>query len=267
MSAPSIRSAAAQQRFETQARELGLDPEDPWIGGYVDYEWEHLRVLLDCYGVEPAGLRVLEFGCNVGASAIVLAALGAEVTAVDVSAEMVALAQSNADRYGIEGVEFIHVRDTRQLPLPSAAFDLINCNSVLEYVQPEQLPAVQRQLDRCLKVGGRILVTGTSSRLWPREVHSKRWLVNYLPSAVDRLLLGERLQRGITPWAVRSGFGPHYLNLDAADGGRAFTESRARFHTPAPLLFGLTGVARLLGVGPGMLAQNISCLLKKQAPS
>ena len=32
-----------QEAFEHQARRLNLRPGDKWVGGYVDYEWEHLR--------------------------------------------------------------------------------------------------------------------------------------------------------------------------------------------------------------------------------
>lgn len=261
--APQIVSAAAQQAFETQARTIGLKPDSPWVGGYVDYEWHHLRHILDAYGIVPAGLQVLEFGCNVGASAILLAHLGARVTALDIDAGLVELARRNAARYGLDNIDFHTLTDTRQLPFADGRFDLISCNSVLEYVSPAQLASVQQEIDRCTRVGGRILITGTSNRLWPREVHSGLWLVNYLPTAFDKWF-GRDFERGLPPWRVRYGFGPRYRNLDAADGGRAFQRSRLAMGSPAGLVRGLVVLSRLLGVGPGMLANNISCLLHKQ---
>jgi hypothetical protein len=133
---------------------------------------------------------------------------------------------------------------------------------VLEYVADGERAAVQRELDRVLAPGGAILLTGTSNRLWPREVHTRRWLVNYLPPCIDRLW-GRPLQRGVWPWAVRAGFGPHYANLDGAGAGHFFARSRRRMGSPALPLALLLWTARRLGIGPGLLAPNLSCLLQK----
>jgi hypothetical protein len=83
-----------------------------------------------------------------------------------------------------------------------------------------------RELHRVVKPGGRLLVTGTSSRLSPKETHSGRWLVNYLPRGLDRRL-GRNWQRGLSPLLlhrlVRRGFDDE----DAADGGRSWASARA----------------------------------------
>lgn len=266
---PRLVSAAADAAFAERARAVGLDPANRWVGGYVDYEWGHLRPLLAAYGIDVAGRRALEFGANVGASAIVLAVLGADVDAVDVSEEMIDLARSNAERYGHSAIRFHHVPDTRVLPFADASFDLIGCNSVLEYVHPDHLAAVQRELDRVLRPGGLLLVTGTSSRLWPRETHSGNWFGNWLPRAVDRLLPGRRgPTRGVWPWQVRNGFGPGYRNLDAADGGRAFIAARAAMEPPHDTRMHrlIRRLAAALGVGPGLLMNNLSCVLAKAPP-
>src|SRR5438067_5154515 len=91
--APPIVSTASQRAFELEARRMGLDPANPWIGGYVDYEWRHLRHIADALPVELNGIKLIEFGCNVGASAILFSAMGAKVTAIDISASVVELAQ------------------------------------------------------------------------------------------------------------------------------------------------------------------------------
>jgi SAM-dependent methyltransferase len=262
---PVVSSQYKQHAFEEQARKLGLKPRDPWVGGYVDYEWDHLRLVLDVMPLRLPGMTILEFGCNVGASAILFAYLGAKVSATDISAEWVSLARLNAERYGIADIDFAHVPDSRRLPFADGQFQLIACNSVLEYVQPSELPAVQRELDRVLAPGGMILLTGTSNRLWPQEVHSARWLVNYLPRPLDRLW-GKPLQRGMWPWTARHGFGPHYDNLDTADADSFFARSRRGMGTSPRQLASLLWVARRLGAGPGLLAHNISCLLQKRMP-
>jgi hypothetical protein len=140
------------------------------------------------------------------------------------------------------------------------------CNSVLEYVAAEKLPAVKRAIDRVVRKGGLILVTGTSNRLWPREVHSRKWLSNYLPGAIDRMS-GVAVQRGIWPRAARYGFGSGYVNLDAQTPDRYFFRWKKSVGASALCLSMLRLVARLLRIGPGLLAGSIFCLLKKQGPA
>lgn len=241
---------------------MGLRPENLWVGGYVDYQWRHLRHIVEALPVALPGLRVLEFGCNVGASAIVLSSLGADVCGIDVDPRMVALSGLNARRHGFDELDFRHVPDTRRMPFDAAEFDLVVCDSVLEYVAFEKLRAVQREIDRVVRPGGLILVTGSSSRAWPFEVHSRRWLSNYLPRPVDRLLKRPPV-RGIWPWHARYGFGPRYVNLDSSRADAYFNRSRLLMGAPRRRLQLLRGVASLLRIGPGLLARNVSCLLQK----
>ena len=260
---PAVVCGVRQQAFDVQARQLGLRPDDRWVGGYVDYEWERLRHIIAALPLQLKGKKVLEFGCNVGASAILFAHLGARVTASDIAEGWVKLARLNAQRYGKDEIDFAHVPDSRALPYPDGHFDLVACNSVLEYIDVGQTAAVQREIDRVLAPGGMILVTGTSNRLWPREAHSHEWLNNYLPRWSDRWRV-RPLQRGMWPWQARHGFGPHYVNLDAPDRSGLFACSRQAMGMPAQRLASLLWLAALLGVGPGLLTPNLSCLLQKR---
>lgn len=261
-----IVSQQAQDAFEEQARRMHLDPDNIWIGGYTDYEWRHLRIIIDSYNIDPRNLNVLEFGCNVGASAIVYSLLGAKVSAIDVDDEYVTLARYNAKRYGADNIDFRCIPDTRTLPYPDAHFDLINCNSVLEYVAYNHLKDVQKELNRILKPGGKILISGTSSRLWPKEVHSGKWFTNYMPRQLIRAMDTNRApQQGVTPWSIRYGFGPNYFNIDKFDRGSAFLQARRRMEPPRDTLpvQMMVGLSSILGIGPGMLGQTISCVLEK----
>ena len=162
-------AASPEAEFRAIARDMGLDPDNRWVGGYVDYEWEHLRPVLAAYGIAPAGLEVLEFGCNYGASGIVMARLGAKVTGVDVDAANVRLANANVALHGVEDrAAALHVPDTRTMPFAEGSFDLVVANSVLEYVAPHELAAVIAEIHRVTKPGGQLLVLGTASRIAPR---------------------------------------------------------------------------------------------------
>ena len=152
--APKICNSEAREQFRAAARRLALDPDNLWVGGYVDYEWHHSRHVLETAGVTVPGAKALEFGCNFGATSIMLAALGACVTGVDVNADYLELARLNIACYGLEQrVAVLHVPDATRLPFDDGHFDLITCNSVLEYVPHAILGSVQRELDRVLKPG------------------------------------------------------------------------------------------------------------------
>ena len=266
---PAIVSSAADDSFRASAIERGVNPDGRWVGGYVDYEWSHSRYVFEALPGGVGGRAVLEFGCNYGATSIVLAALGARVTAVDVDAACVRLAELNAARYGLEGrIAFERVADTSRLPFATASFDLVTCNSVLEYVPHDRLADVRKEIDRVLRPDGIIVILGTSNRLWPREIHSRRWFANYLPRGIERLWGGVELQRGVFPWQITSDFGRGYENLDYHDGGRAYLETRTRMRAGPSKRFVLgfgQRIARLFGTSVGLFTPSISVMLRKRS--
>lgn len=265
---PQVVDAAADAAFRVQATAMGYDPDDKWVGGYVPVAWQEVRHLIAAYAGDAEGAALLEFGCNYAASSIVAAAMGAHVTGVDVDADAIALARHNAARHGMAGrIDLRHVPDTRALPFADARFDIILCISVLEYVAPDQLGAVLRELRRVLKPGGLIIVSGTASRLAPREVHSGRWLVNYWPRAIDRWLLGTKapLQRGANPFAIMRAFGD-YANIDLADRGTRWLAARAAMgQSPTKLRMArLAGrLIRPFGWSIGMAGPSFSATWRK----
>ena len=254
---PSSREHAS---FIAAAQASGLDPGDPWVGSYVDYEWAHLRLLLGAYGLDPAGRAVLEFGSNVGGSLITLAVLGARVTGVDIDERLVRVAAANAARYGLSNdVRLAHAPSSCRLPFPAASFDLVVANSVLEYVDKQDLAAIVAEFSRVLRDDGELLICGTASRLALREIHSRRWFANYFPSFVDRLT-GHRLQRGLGPLSLASALRGRFKQIRPF----CWQDARIAVHgrlTPAARL--LAAIARMARVPPGWIAPNIELLLRK----
>ena len=262
---PRVVDAFADARFRELVRSIGKNPDHPWIGGYFDYEWERGRHVFETGIGSLEGTKVLEFGCNYGATALVLAALGARVVGVDIDAFALQLARENVARYGMsDRVDLVSYKETLPLSFSDATFDHVVCNSVLEYVEANDLQDVQRQINRVLKPGGFIIVAGTSNRLAPKEVHSGRWLVNYLPRVFDAWTGSSGRQRGVYPWRIRYGFG-NYENLDWSDQGRAYLEARRRFQSPQDHQLLRIGhrCARCLGVALGLLTPSIAVRLRK----
>ena len=235
---------------------------------YVEHEMAHIGHMFAAGPCPVAGKDVLEFGCNIGATSIVLAHYGARVTAVDVSAGSIELARLNAKRYGLtDRIHFHLVKPGQYLPFANGSFDAVTCNSVLEYVRPELLASVQHELDRVLKPGGLLLVFGTSNRLSPVEPHSGKWLVNYIPRFVDRLLR-KPMERGVSPWRLRRGFGDGYEDLlSGPDGTSHYLELKRRMGLNGWRWRAILIAAPILAASPmsiGLLLPYATVLLRKR---
>lgn len=237
-----------------------MDPDCPWVSGYVDYEWRHLRPLLAAYDIDPGGREVLEFGCNVGASGIVMAKLGARVTGVDVDPGAVEVANANIALNRVEDrARAMYVADTRAMPFADEAFDLVIANSVLEYVPQPFLASVMAEIHRVLRPGGLMLICGTSSRLSPREMHSRAWLVNYIPRIADRLT-GRTPVRGLAPWDLRRAIAGRFVP-EKADGWLGARKAvHGRVSLPVRLVDRLAGIA---GIAPGWISPSMELLLRR----
>lgn len=100
------------------------------------------------------GATVLEMGCGFGRSIPLLMDVAGVLHAIDISAAMIEAARA---RYGhLEHVHF-YVTDAESTPFEADTFDNIVCFAVFDAMyQGEAL----REMNRVLKNGGRILLTG-----------------------------------------------------------------------------------------------------------
>lgn len=116
-----------------------------------------LTRLLHADTVYPAGSRVLEAGCGVGAQTVILAASspGASFTSVDVSAGSLAEARRRAGEAGFTNVTFKQA-DIFALPFPPGCFDHVFVCFVLEHLTDPS--GALRALMRVLRPGGSITV-------------------------------------------------------------------------------------------------------------
>ena len=104
------------------------------------------------------GGRLLEIGCGTGHFSKHFASRGFEVTGVDNSKSMVAVARQKNIRNGR-----FQVADAEHLPFSDETFDVAAAITVLEFVSD---PAkVVSQMVRCIKKPGGMLVLGILNRL------------------------------------------------------------------------------------------------------
>ncbi len=105
----------------------------------------------------PAGSRVLEAGCGIGAQTITLAekSPGALITSIDLSEPSLVQAEARVKASGGRNVTFLQA-DIYALPFADGTFDHIFVCFVLEHL-PDPVPALTC-LRRVLKPGGTITV-------------------------------------------------------------------------------------------------------------
>ena len=103
-------------------------------------------------GIDLAGKRVLDIGCGIGGLDQVLIELGAaHVTAVDVAAPLIALAQR---RIADQRITFQTIEPEKPLPFADACFDVVFTKDAWLHVIDK--PALLREVHRVLKPGGRL---------------------------------------------------------------------------------------------------------------
>lgn len=114
---------------------------------YLDHEtW--IRPAFACLGDLP-GRTVLDYGCGHGTAAVVMARLGATVTALDISPGYLREARQRALASKVR-VRFLQSNGER-LPFPDNSFDRIWGNAILHHLDLDQ---AGRELKRVLRPNG-----------------------------------------------------------------------------------------------------------------
>ena len=102
--------------------------------------------------------HVLDVGCGTGSYAILLKQEfpAARIVGVDADEQALHIARQKAVNLGLD-IEF-HRADARELPLPDTSFDAASASLFFHHLQDGDKVTVMRQLHRCLKPGGRLIV-------------------------------------------------------------------------------------------------------------
>lgn len=101
--------------------------------------------------------RVLEIGCGTGLITLEVAPHVKQIEAVDITPQMITIAQRKADQQGVKNVQF-QVYDGYALPYADASFDAVLIFNVLHIVKEPR--TLLREARRLLKPGGG-LITAT----------------------------------------------------------------------------------------------------------
>ncbi len=147
----TVRAQVEEQFHDAWARSLRLEELLVYESFQSPTAVENHHALQALGGMAALrGKRLLDLGCGSGEAAVFFALHGAEVTAADVSGEMLRVADALAAHHGVS------VRTTKtvaeDMPFADEEFDYVYGNGLLHHVELE--PAIQ-EIRRVLKIGGR----------------------------------------------------------------------------------------------------------------
>jgi 2-polyprenyl-3-methyl-5-hydroxy-6-metoxy-1,4-benzoquinol methylase len=198
-----------------------------------NYIQKQIDQTLDFYGIELAGLRILDFGCGFGASSYCLMKRGAtSIVATDLVRDNTDLARRIFTQLGL--ADRIDIRQEDVIPkLEPASFDCIWLQAVVEHLLPEERRSYLPRFWQALRPGGWLVVTETPNRLWPYESHTTggRWFIPWMPpQKAFRTMRGdERYRQYSDTDFYRSGIvGSSYAELLDCLGRPADCEEPAR---------------------------------------
>ncbi|HEY1015208.1 MAG TPA: methyltransferase domain-containing protein [Herpetosiphonaceae bacterium] len=147
------------------------------------YQGERLK-LIETFGGELAGRRILEISCGMGGTLVALAQAGADPVATEFNREYCAIAQRRGERHGLN-LPILNAVGER-IPFADDSFDLAICWDIVEHVQDPL--AMLRELRRVVRPGGRVLLTIINRWAW-RDPHYHIRGLNLLPRPLaDRLV-------------------------------------------------------------------------------
>lgn len=123
------------------------------VNGFEKEERDIWENILQSYLDGQENLKVLDIGTGVGFLALLFAEMGHEVTAVDISEDMLGKAENNADKLGLD-IKF-HYADAEDLPFEDGYFDVV-VNKYLLWTLPDPDKTI-KEWKRVLKPDGRLM--------------------------------------------------------------------------------------------------------------
>lgn len=150
------RDRAEVLRSAEEARKLVAELVDPiQLKRYMNppsdtaYALEYSFYLLG----DVRGKTVLDFGCGSGENLVALLERGAHAIGLDISPELIALAQQRLDKAGLEAT--VTVGSAYETGLPDESVDVIFSIALIHHLD---IPSVLREMLRILKKTGRVII-------------------------------------------------------------------------------------------------------------
>lgn len=150
--------ATAQEKLQQVQSNFGAAAAD-YVTSKVHASGQDLAWVVEAAALKGTE-RVLDVATGAGHTAFALAPYAAEVVALDITKEMLAVAQKEAAERHLDNIRFLE-GDAQQLPCADASFDVVSCRHA-----PHHFPHVQRAVQewaRVLKPGGKLVLVDSIS--------------------------------------------------------------------------------------------------------
>jgi len=273
----------------------GLD-RTPLYFPFKETRGRHFLEQLFTYLVSrgSAALRVLEVGCSFGHITEYLndQTSVAAIDTFDVDRDFVEMTRAKVEDLHLVKVRrvlYLTDEETRSLPFPDHAFDLVLAVGVVEHLAPSGRHRHVDEWWRVVRPGGHLVILDTPNRAFPLETHSVglpavQWLPGRLAFAYTRL--AKPRFRGVSfenfdrhgAWrnaSLRECLPSHDMDalVDATEEagyGWRFFRDTARSRTRRallPLFAVACGTLRLLGRSPSLALPYFNLVLRKQSPA
>jgi SAM-dependent methyltransferase len=148
-----------------------------WEGAAGKLRWARRVKMIGAH--LKLGMKILELGCGAGYFTRELARSGAEIVAIDVSADLLEIAKANCSASNV----CYEIQDACALTYSDATFDSVVGSSILHHLEIE---SALREIRRVLKPGGAIYFT-EPNMLNPQIAIQKniRWIKRKLGDSPD----------------------------------------------------------------------------------
>lgn len=184
------REAELTQRIDRWLAHMTWRPDFArWREGRIWQEREQADrlALIERYGGELRGRRILDLGAGMGGTSVALALAGAAPLAFEYNRDYCQIVTLRSARYDLALPVINGVGE--ELPFATGSFDLVICWDVVEHVQDPKL--LLAEIARVLRPGGRVLVT-VINRFAFRDPHYHMPLLNWMPRRLAEAIIARR---------------------------------------------------------------------------
>jgi ubiquinone/menaquinone biosynthesis C-methylase UbiE len=103
---------------------------------------------------DVSGKTVLDYGCGLGENSVLIASHGGKPIGIDISPELIELAEKRLTLHGFKDVSEFRVGSAHELPLDDESVDVVYGMAILHHLD---LDIASREVFRVLKKGGKAI--------------------------------------------------------------------------------------------------------------
>lgn len=146
------RSASEAKKRQAEDLRINEDIIQRYLNpsSNTPYPLEYAYSLLE----DTRNQTVLDYGCGLGDNSVLIARHGGKVIGVDISPELIELAQKRLEQHGLKTASQFHIGSAHELPVENESIDVVFGMAILHHLD---LHLSAKEVFRVLKKGGRAI--------------------------------------------------------------------------------------------------------------